>query len=71
MAFDKSELMQLDTDTKRNLAFEMLDSIDEEFINTPLTDWKRKLIEDRLADDKDNPEDVTPWSEVRKKYFRQ
>ncbi len=71
MAFDKNELMQLDTDTKRNLAFEMLDSIDEEFINTPLTDWKRKLIEDRLIDDKNNPEDATPWSEVRKKYFRQ
>ena len=71
MAFDKSELMQLDTDTKRNLAFEMLDSIDEEFINTPLSDWKRKLIEDRLADDKKNPEDAKPWSEVRKKYFRQ
>ena len=71
IAFDKNELMQLDTDTKRGLAFETLDSIDEELVNTPLTNWKQKLIEDRLIDDKNNPEDATLWSEVRKKYLRQ
>jgi putative addiction module component (TIGR02574 family) len=69
MAIDKNQIMQLDNEEKRNFAFELLDSIDEEFIKEPLPDWKRKLIEERLAAHKNNPNAVTPWSEIRKKYF--
>ncbi|MGI8636792.1 MAG: addiction module protein [Segetibacter sp.] len=69
MDINKNKIMKLDNEEKRNLAFELLDSIDEEFIKEPLSDWKRKLIEERLAAHKDNPKAVTPWTEVRKKYF--
>ncbi len=69
MAIDKNQIMNLDNEEKRNLAFELLDSIDEEFIKEPLSVWKRKLIEERSAAHKNSPKAVTPWTEVRKKYF--
>ncbi len=69
MTIDKNQIMQLDNEEKRKLAFELLDSIDEEFIKEPLPDWKRKLIEERLAAHKNQPDAVAPRGEVRKKYF--
>lgn len=33
MPLDKNEILQLSPDEKRVLAFELLDSIDEEFVN--------------------------------------
>ncbi len=70
MDFDKNKIMQLDKEEKRNLAFDLLDSIDEEFMNEPIADWKQKLIKERLGDDAKNPDDIIAWSELKKKYFR-
>ena len=69
MGIDKSEIMQLSADEKRQIAFELLESIDEEFIEQQLPEWKRQLIRERIDLDNKNPEDATPWSELRKKYL--
>ena len=69
MSFDKNQLAELSTEEKRILAFELLDSIDEEFVNAPVPDWKRKLIQERVESDIKNTSDVMPWSGLRKKYF--
>ena len=69
MSFDKNQLAELSTEEKRILAFELLDSTDEEFVNAPVPDWKRKLIQDRVESDIKNISDVKPWSELRKKYY--
>ncbi len=69
MSFDKREILQLSTDEKRLLAFELLDSIDEEFVNQPIPEWKTRLIQERVDIDKKNPSDVISWDEVRKKYY--
>ena len=69
MSFDKNQLAELSTEEKRILAFELLDSIDEEFVNAPVPDWKRKLIQERVESDIKNTSDVMPWSELRKKYI--
>ena len=71
MSFDKTKILQLSTEEKRLLAFEILDSIDEEFINKPIPDWKKRVIRERVDNDIKNPSDVTLWSEVRKKYYGQ
>ena len=71
MSFNKNEVLQLSTEEKRLLAFELLDSIDEEFINKPVPDWKKKLIQERIDADIKNPADVISWSELRKKYYDQ
>ncbi|MFT4155439.1 hypothetical protein [Parafilimonas sp.] len=44
MTYDKSELMRLPAEEKRELAFELLDSIDEEFAEKELPEWKLVLI---------------------------
>lgn len=69
MPYDKKQILELSTNEKRSLAFELLESIDEEFTQSPLPDWKKKIIIERLAADKTLPENADAWSEVRKKYF--
>lgn len=69
MSFDKNEIFQLSTEEKRFLAFALLDSIDEEFLNKPVPAWKKKLIQQRTEKDIKNPSDVIYWNELRKKYF--
>nr|MBA4139812.1 addiction module protein [Segetibacter sp.] len=58
MSFDKNEILQLSTEEKRLLAFELLDSIDEEFVNQPIPEWKKRLIQERVDLDKKDPSDV-------------
>ncbi len=70
MPVDKLELMQLSNDEKRELAFELLDSIDEEFIKKEIPEWKLELIRERLKFDKNEPDDALPWNEVKKKYIK-
>lgn len=70
MAFDKSELMQLPAEEKRNLAYELLDSIDEEFLQKEIPEWKRELIKERLSLDKEEFNSALPWNEVKKKYMK-
>ncbi len=61
MSFDKNEIFKLSTEEKRSLAFELLDSIDEEFINQPVSEWKKRLIQKRVDTDIKNPSDVICW----------
>lgn len=69
MPINKEEILLLSTEEKRLLAFELLDSIDEEFAGKLMPDWKRSIIEQRIANDKSNPSNVVSWSELRRKYF--
>ncbi len=71
MSFDKNKILQLSTEEKRLLAFKLSDSIDEEFLNQSVPEWKKVLIQERIDFDKNNPSDVILWSEARKKYFSQ
>ncbi len=44
MSFDKNEIFQSSAEEKRFLAFELLDSIDEEFSNLCIPEWKKDLF---------------------------
>lgn len=70
MAFDKFEIMNWSAEDKRALAFELLDSIDEETIQQPLPQWKEILIRQRIENDKEAGDDVVPWNVLREKYSR-
>ena len=70
MEIDKEIILQLSTEEKRQLAFELLDSIDEEYIETTIPAWKLQLIKQRLDLDKEDSADTRPWNKVREKYFR-
>lgn len=71
MSFDKKEILQLSTEEKRLLAFELLDSIDKEFIGQPIPEWKKRLIKERVETDIKSPSDVISWNQLRKKYYGQ
>ena len=71
MAFDKDKIFQLPAEERRELAFKLLDSIDEEFINKPVPEWKKDLIHERINRDIANPGDTLPWAEVKNKYSDQ
>ena len=68
MAFDKSEVMNWSAEEKRTLAFELLDSIDEETIKQPLPGWKEMLIKQRIEKDNQANAEVVSWSVLRNKY---
>ncbi len=71
MLLNRDEMMKLHPDEKRQLAFELLDSIDEEFIQQPVPEWKKQLIRERIELDQKNPGDTLSWSELRKKYLNE
>lgn len=71
MPLDKKEILRLSADEKRQLAFELLDSIDEEFVTEIVPDWKKELIRERIENDNNFPSDVITWNELRKKYYGQ
>ena len=69
MAFDKNEILNWSAEEKRNLAFELLDSIDEEIMQHELPAWKKELIQQRIERDKTaSSEDVIAWETLRNKY---
>lgn len=68
MAIDKENILRLSTDEKRQLAFELHDSIDEEYSNQPLQEWKVQLIKQRIHLDRVGPKASRQWSEIREKY---
>ena len=70
MSYIKEELLKLPIDEKISLLGDLWDSIDNEQSNIPLSDWKKALIQKRIADDKKNATEGMPWIELRKKYFR-
>ena len=68
MAIDKEFILRLSTEEKRQFAFELLDSIDEQYVEKPIPEWKMQFLKDRIDLDKRNPSDTVQWNEVRKKY---
>ena len=70
MAFDKTEIMSWSAEQKRALAFELLDSIDEQTIRQSIPEWKEKLIRERIEKDNEAGNDVTTWHALRDKYYR-
>ena len=69
MAFNKNEIMSWNAEAKRNLAFELLDSIDEEMIQQELPAWKKELIQQRIEQDKTaGDESLIAWEALRKEY---
>ena len=69
MSYNKSELLSLPLDERRELASDLLDSIlVDEFEETP--DWKKKLIEERIKSDNENPDNGVEWDLLKSQYLK-
>lgn len=64
------EIMSLSVAEKILLVEKIWDSIAEDTSKQPLPEWKKELIEQRLAEHKENPDDGIAWEELKKKYYR-
>jgi putative addiction module component (TIGR02574 family) len=58
---------QLPRDVQVALVQEIWDNIAAEGARVPLSEKRRQELEQRLADDESNPDEVVPWEEVKEK----
>src|SRR3990172_8264556 len=61
----RSKFRELEADEKIRLVQDLWDEIAEEVSRRPLTEAQRPLIDERLAYDEQNPEDVESWSKAK------
>lgn len=61
---------RLSASEKIRLVQQLWDEIAEEASNLPLSDAQRRVLDERIADDDANPDDVELWSMVRDDLLR-
>ena len=60
-----SQFRELSSDEKIQLVQELWDEIVEEVSRRPLSESQRRLLDERLADEEQNPDDVEPWAKAK------
>ncbi|MFQ5791776.1 MAG: addiction module protein [Acidobacteriota bacterium] len=65
-----SKFRELEADEKIRLVQDLWDEIAEEVSRRPLTEAQRRLIDERLAYEEQNPEDVEPWPKAKDDILR-
>jgi putative addiction module component (TIGR02574 family) len=55
----------LEREEKIRLLLELWDEVAEESAGLPLTDYHRELLDARLREHEENPDDVEDWEKVR------
>lgn len=64
---NREELFALPVEEKRQLAAELLNSIDQNIIEQ-IPEWKKQLIYERLDFHNQHKTDGITWTELKKKY---
>jgi putative addiction module component (TIGR02574 family) len=49
---------------------ELVEALQVSLLDAPLAGWQRELLDERLAEHERDPEDATPWEEVRARLRR-
>jgi putative addiction module component (TIGR02574 family) len=65
-----SGFRQLSPDEKVRLVQEFWDQIADDVQRSPLTDSQRQLLDEWLADEERNPDDVEPWAKAKDDILR-
>ena len=65
-----SGFRELSPDEKIRLVQEFWDQIADDVQRSPLTDSQRRLLDERLADEERNPDDVEPWAKAKDDILR-
>ncbi|MBI4474167.1 MAG: addiction module protein [Acidobacteria bacterium] len=66
-----SKFRKLSADEKIRLVQDFWDEIAEEVARMPLTESQRRLLDERLADEDQNPHDVEPWTKAKDDILRE
>ena len=65
-----SSFRELSPEDKIRLVQNLWDQIAQEIARMPLTDSQRRLLDERLADEENNPDDVEPWMKAKDDILR-
>jgi putative addiction module component (TIGR02574 family) len=65
-----SSFRELSSEDKIRLVQDLWDQIAQEIARLPLTDSQRRLLDERLADEVNNPDDVEPWMKAKHDILR-
>jgi putative addiction module component (TIGR02574 family) len=66
-----SRFRKLSSDDKIRLVQEFWEEIAEEVAHMPLTESQRRLLDERLADEERNPDDVERWAKAKDDILRE
>ena len=64
------QFRELSPDEQIRLVQELWDEIAEEVSHRPLTESQRRLLDERLADEEQNPGDVESWTKAKADILR-
>ncbi len=66
-----SKFRELSSEDKIRLVQEFWNEIAEEIARMPLTESQRRLLDERLMDEENNPEDIEPWAKAKDDILRE
>jgi putative addiction module component (TIGR02574 family) len=65
-----SQFRELESEEKIRLVQELWDEIAEEVARRPLTEAQRRLLDERILDEEQNPDDSEPWPKAKGDILR-
>lgn len=65
-----AQFRELSPDEQIRLVQELWNAIADEVSRMPSSESQRRLLDERLADEKENPDDVEPWVKAKKDILR-
>jgi putative addiction module component (TIGR02574 family) len=65
-----SSFRELPSEDKIRLVQNLWDQIAQEIARMPLTESQRRLLDERLADEENNPGDIEPWTKAKDDILR-
>ena len=65
-----SSFRELSSEDKIRLVQDLWDQVAQEIARMPLTESQRRLLDERLADEENNPDDVEPWTKAKDDILR-
>jgi putative addiction module component (TIGR02574 family) len=65
-----AQFRELSHDEQIRLVQELWNEIADEVSRIPLSESQRRLLDERLADEEQNPDDVEPWAKAKEDILR-
>jgi putative addiction module component (TIGR02574 family) len=65
-----SSFRELSSEDKIRLVQDLWDQIAQEIARMPLTESQRRLLDERLADEENSPDDVESWTKAKDDILR-
>ena len=66
-----SKFRELESEEKIRLVQDFWDQIADEVARLPLTEAQRRLMDERIADEEQNPDDTEPWAKAKDDILRE